>query len=73
MNLQMKIIKKISEITEYAANNACEFIKEIYKSVETVLIGIGLFTLENGNIDINEHMEKFSEEIDNILKMKLEE
>ncbi len=60
--------KKISEITEYAANNACEFIKEIYKSVETVLIGIGLFTLENGNIDINEHMEKFSEEIDNILK-----
>ncbi|HEX9059272.1 MAG TPA: hypothetical protein VF941_03745 [Clostridia bacterium] len=57
----------ICEIAEKAAQNAAFIVKNAYKSVETILMGIGIFSLGSNTFDNEILMEKFSEDIDSLL------
>lgn len=58
---------RICEISENASQNATDIVKSNYRSVETILMGVELFSLGSRAVDNTRLMEQFCENIDNIL------
>lgn len=59
--------EQICEISENATLNATDIVKINYRSVETILMGVELFSLGSRTIDNTSIMEQFCEDMDNIL------
>ncbi len=68
----MDFEEQICEIAEKAAKEGIQRVKDIYNSVETVLMGIELFTVGRGSLDTESLMEQFSEAVDAILEKEIE-
>ena len=59
--------ERICEISENASQNTTDIVKSKYRSVETILMGVELFSLGSRFIDNTSLMEQFCEDMDNIL------
>lgn len=63
--------EKIYEVAENIASEVVEIIRDSYNSLETILMGVGLFKLGKQCFDIDAVMKEFSESVDKIYE-KLE-
>ncbi|MDD4049230.1 MAG: hypothetical protein PHI90_10560, partial [Clostridia bacterium] len=70
--------KGIGEFAEKATNQAVEIVQSTYNSVETILMGVELFTLgkklhdAHDTYDTEDLMEWFSENVDGILENEIQ-
>lgn len=62
---------RFEEIAETCAARASKIIDSIFDSVQTVLMGVALFTLEQENFEVEPWMESFYVRIDELVDQEL--
>lgn len=62
----------VSEKAEKYAMKATDFVMRIFESVQTVLMGVALFTLEQETFDMNTPIDSFRTQIYDLLDQELE-
>lgn len=63
---------QIGKIADEIANQAIDLINTTYRSVETILMGVGLFIMDNTEYQIGPWMEKFHIHMNLLLEQELE-
>lgn len=71
-HIEMDQIKAfVGEFGESLVNRAVDLVFEVYRSVETILMGVGLFTLEKFAYPIVDWMGEFSQHVGELLDSEL--